>query len=54
MVLNLFDYALGAVGLLAIVGLFWLAHRGDGARDDEDAARAYFDAHGHWQDDPAP
>jgi hypothetical protein len=54
MVFNLFDFALGACGLAAILGLVWLAYRGDSARDDEDAARAYFDTHGRWPDDPAP
>jgi hypothetical protein len=39
---------------LSVALLNWL-HRmgvtGDRSRDDEDAARAYFDRHGHWPDE---
>jgi hypothetical protein len=42
---------------LSVALLNWL-HRvgvtGDSARDDEDAARTYFDRHGRWPDDAAP
>jgi hypothetical protein len=42
---------------LSVALLNWL-HRvgvtGDSARDDEDAARSYFDRHGRWPDDAAP
>ena len=49
-------------GLIVSAGLsIWLLnvlHRvgvsGDRARDEEDEARAYFDRHGRWPDDPAP
>ncbi len=48
-------------GLIVSAGLsIWLLnvlHRmgvsGDRARDEEDEARAYFDRHGRWPDDPA-
>jgi hypothetical protein len=40
---------------LSVALLNWL-HRmgvtGDSSRDEEDAARAYFDQHGRWPDDP--
>jgi hypothetical protein len=40
---------------LSVALLNWL-HRmgvtGDSSRDEEDAARAYFDRHGRWPDDP--
>ena len=40
---------------LSVALLNWL-HRmgvaGDRSRDDEDEARAYFDRHGRWPDDP--
>jgi hypothetical protein len=42
---------------LSVALLNWL-HRigvaGDSARDQEDAARSYFDRHGRWPDDAAP
>ncbi len=49
-------------GLIVSAGLsIWLLnvlHRmgvsGDRARDEEDEARAFFDRHGRWPDDPAP
>jgi hypothetical protein len=34
--------------------LFRIGVTGDRERDEEDAARAYFDRHGRWPDDPAP
>jgi hypothetical protein len=46
------------LGFAAIIYLVWIAYRGDGARDREDAARAFYDEHGHWPgdspDNPAP
>lgn len=38
-------------GVLSLLALLWIAARGDSARDEEDAARAFFDVHGHWPDD---
>lgn len=37
------------LNLLVRVGI-----SGDRDRDDEDEARAFFDAHGHWPDEPPP
>jgi hypothetical protein len=34
--------------------MFRIGVSGDRARDKEDAARAYFDRHGHWPDEPPP
>jgi hypothetical protein len=43
----------GGVG--AIVAMVWVAMNGHRERDSEDAARAYFDHHGHWPDEePGP
>lgn len=45
---------LGIVGAGISVGLLSVFYRlsvGDKDRDDEDAARDYFDAHGHWPDE---
>jgi hypothetical protein len=33
--------------------MVWIATRGHRERDDEDAARAFFDLHGHWPDETA-
>jgi hypothetical protein len=42
---------------LSVLLLNWL-HRvgvtGDKDREDEDDARAYFERHGHWPDEPPP
>jgi hypothetical protein len=35
-----------------VAALIWVAARGHRERDDEDAARAHFDAHGRWPDEP--
>jgi hypothetical protein len=37
------------LNLLVRVGI-----SGDRDRDEEDAARAFFDEHGHWPDEPPP
>ena len=40
---------------LAIYAMSWLYRAsiaGDRVRDEEEAARDYFDAHGRWPDDP--
>ena len=38
-------------GCAVIGGLIWIARNGHAERDEEEAARAYFDAHGHWPDE---
>jgi hypothetical protein len=41
-----------AIGLLNL--LFRIGMTGDRERDEEDAAREFFDRHGHWPDEPPP
>ena len=41
---------LGSVA--GVAGLIWVAARGHRDREDEDSARAYFDVHGRWPDEP--
>lgn len=42
----------GIVGSLAAVGaLLWFAAKGHAERDEEDAAREFYDRHGHWPDE---
>ncbi len=38
-------------GFASIAFLAWFAGRGHGDRDEEDAARDFYDAHGHWPDE---
>ncbi len=49
------DTIWGAVGVVggigSIVVLAWYAGRGHRDRDDEDAAREFYDAHGRWPDE---
>jgi hypothetical protein len=40
-----------ALSIWLLNWLFRYGARGDLARDDEEAARAYFDEHGRWPDD---
>ena len=43
------------LGGCAVIGLLiYFAINGHGDRDEEDAARAYFDEHGHWPDEAPP
>ena len=43
---------IGVVGGFAcIVALAWVAATGHKERDEEDAARAFFDRHGRWPDE---
>jgi hypothetical protein len=46
----------GVVGsILAIAGLLWVAGKGHAERHAEDAAREFYDRHGHWPDEePTP
>jgi len=40
---------------LAVYAMNWLYRAsvdGDRVRDEEEAARTYFDLHGHWPDEP--
>jgi hypothetical protein len=40
-------------GLLMIAVILWFLVTGRGDRDREEAARRYFDEHGHWPDEAA-
>jgi hypothetical protein len=45
------NIAAAVAGFAAVGGLIWLSTRGDPERDAEEAARLYFDQHGHWPDE---
>lgn len=55
------DTALGAAGVIGAGLSIWLLNvlfrigvKGDQERDEEAEARRFFDAHGHWPDEPPP
>ncbi len=50
-VLDAINLVAALLGFAAIGVLIWYASRGDPERDAEEAARAYYDAHGRWPDD---
>lgn len=53
MVAEIANYVAAAGGFAAIGMLVWFAARGDRQREGEDEARAFFDRHGRWPDEPA-
>jgi hypothetical protein len=38
-------------GVIGIIWILWVMRHGDKDRHEEDAARAFFDEHGHWPDE---
>jgi hypothetical protein len=40
-------------GVVGIGWVLWIIRHGDTDRYDEDAARVFFDEHGHWPDETA-
>jgi hypothetical protein len=38
-----------SLAMCGVIVYFWLTDRTD--RDDDEAAREFFDAHGHWPDE---
>lgn len=45
------DWISVALAIASIPALILVIRTGHGERHDEDAARAYFDEHGHWPDE---
>jgi flagellar biosynthesis/type III secretory pathway M-ring protein FliF/YscJ len=52
-IVGIVNVAAAVLGFLAIGALVVIAMRPDRDRDAEDAARAHYDAHGRWPDEPA-
>ena len=51
---NLIWSIIGVAGaILLIVVVLWALATGRHDRDDEEAAREFFDEHGRWPDEPA-
>ena len=46
------DWITVAASFAAIAWLVWMVSRGHGERHAEDHARAFFDEHGRWPDEP--
>ena len=51
MVVAISNIVAAVAGIGLIGALMWIAARKDTDREDEEAARAYFDTHGHWPDE---
>ncbi len=47
------NIAAAVVGFLSVIGLVWFASKGDPEREAEEQARAFYDVHGRWPDEPA-
>jgi hypothetical protein len=52
MVGTIANYLAVVLGFAALGYLIWLAAHPDKERHDEDDARAFFDEHGRWPDEP--
>ena len=51
-VIGIVNIVAAALGFLAIAGLVVIAARPDRDRQREDEARAHYDRHGRWPEDP--
>jgi len=49
---DIFNITAVVLGFLTLVWLLWTVVRPDHQRAEEDAARDFFDRHGHWPDEP--
>jgi len=48
----IFSYVTAGIAFLAIIALMFVPALGNRDRDREEEARAFFDAHGRWPDEP--
>jgi hypothetical protein len=51
MIQNLYGIFICVAGVVGIAWILWVMRHGDNDRYDEDAARVFFDEHGHWPDE---
>jgi nitrogen fixation-related uncharacterized protein len=47
---NAYGIAICVIGFLGIAWILWTIRDGDAERHAEDAARDFFERHGHWPD----
>ena len=50
--MSVIDWITVGLALASIPALVLLIRTGHGERHEEDDARAFFDEHGHWPDEP--
>ncbi len=50
--MSVFDWVTVGLALASVPALVLIIRTGHGERHDEDDARAFFDAHGRWPDEP--
>jgi hypothetical protein len=51
MIANVYGIFICVAGVVGIAWILWVMRYGDRDRHDEDAARTFFDEHGHWPDE---
>jgi nitrogen fixation-related uncharacterized protein len=51
MLANAYAIFICVAGAVGIAWIIWLMRNGDRDRHEEDAARTFFDEHGHWPDE---
>ncbi|MGZ4268685.1 MAG: hypothetical protein ACXVSX_05690 [Solirubrobacteraceae bacterium] len=50
--MTVLSYATAGIAVVAIIALAFVPALGNRDRDREDAARAFYDEHGRWPDEP--
>jgi hypothetical protein len=50
MISNIYGIFIVVAGVVGLGWILWVMRHGDSDRHDEDAARRFFDEHGHWPD----
>jgi hypothetical protein len=48
---NAYGIFICVAGVAGIAWILWVMRHGDRDRHEEDAARTFFDEHGHWPDE---
>jgi hypothetical protein len=51
MIANIYGIFIVAAAVVGIGWILWVMRHGDRDRHEEDAARVFFDEHGHWPDE---
>jgi hypothetical protein len=51
MLANAYGIFICVAGVAGLIWILWVMRNGDKDRHEEDAARTFFDEHGHWPDE---